>query len=243
MSQHSHPVAESSTEPFAVRDLGRLAYGPALAEQRRVNQAVIDNQSPPTVLLLEHEPVITVSQRRHARQNVIASADRLSRLGIEVQETDRGGDVTYHGPGQLVAYPILRLRPLGLNLSSYMRLLEQVVIDTLAAWQISGQRVEGATGVWVDPQAPWATSPSGHPLAKICAMGVRVRKNVTMHGLALNVQPDLSHFQTIIPCGLTNSEVTSLHQLLGENCPAMAQVKATLIDQLARACMQGPASA
>ena len=242
-----------STARLAVRDLGRMAYGPALAEQRRVNQAVIEGQAPPTVLLVEHAPVITLSQRKHVRAHLTASDDTLRRLGIEVCETDRGGDITYHGPGQLVAYPIVQLRPLGLNLTRYMRLLEQVVIETLDPFGIDGHTEPDATGVWVTDRtkrgsgdAPSGHAPTGPPSnaqvapadspasAKICAMGVRVRKNTTMHGLALNVNPDLSHFDTIVPCGLTGRAVTSMAQQLGET-PTMETVKRELVASLDRA--------
>ncbi|HEX7010231.1 MAG TPA: lipoyl(octanoyl) transferase LipB [Phycisphaeraceae bacterium] len=228
-----------STTPAMLRvlDLGRIAYAPALEEQRRINQAVAQGQEPPTLLLLEHDPVITLSQRRSSTQHLLATPQRLSALGIDVQPTDRGGDITYHGPGQLVAYPILRLAPLGLNLGRYMRLLEKIVIDTLAAWGVQGLREPGATGVWVrlkqhrleTSSNPDDSASGDAPLAKICAMGVRVRQNTTMHGLALNVTTDLSHFDTIIPCGLAGRAVTSLQQILGPRTPTMPQVK----DQLA----------
>ncbi len=211
---------------WRVRDLGTIAYAPALALQREVNRAVSEGREPMTLLLLEHEPVITISRRKNAADHLIASGPRLKSLGIDVQETDRGGDITYHGPGQLVAYPILRLNDLGLNLGRYMRLLEQVVIDTVATFGVVGRREDGATGVWVDaPLQP----------AKLCAMGVRVRKNTTLHGLALNVTTDLSHFQTIVPCGLEGRAVTSLEQLLGDACPSMAAVKAALAARFSEA--------
>ena len=194
-----------------------------------------------------------------------------------MQETDRGGDITYHGPGQLVAYPILQLQPLGLNLSRYMRLLERVVMDTVAAFGVSAHREPGATGVWVEmggfgehttgsrdqgsrigeagsqrsahdaasTVSPEPRSPNPEPprTAKLCALGVRIRKNTTMHGLALNVKTDLSHFETIVPCGLEGRAVTSLEALLGNNCPPMADVKAEFVAQMRRAveaASQGP---
>lgn len=235
--------------PLRVVDLGRLAYGPALTKQRRINQRVIDGDDPPTLLLLEHEPVITISHRRGAERHLLASRDRLEKLGIALETTDRGGDITYHGPGQLVAYPILRLTPLGLNLSRYMRMLEQVVIDTLAHFNVAAARDSCATGVWVPipgqkaPTRAATTDENTCPQpqddapasAKICAMGVRVRKNTSMHGLALNVAPNLAHFQTIVPCGLQGRGVTSLAQLLGDRCPGMAEVKAQLAAQMRRA--------
>ncbi|MEM7625642.1 MAG: lipoyl(octanoyl) transferase LipB [Planctomycetota bacterium] len=210
-----------------VIDLGTMAYAAALKRQRERNAAVSLGEAKPALLLVEHEPVITISHRKGVREHLLASEQRLAELGIDVQDTDRGGDITYHGPGQLVAYPILRLHDHGLNLGRYMRLLEEAVAATLALLGIAGVTEPGATGVWVkNPQG--ATS-------KICAMGVRVRKNTTMHGLALNVMTDLSHFETIDPCGLGRRPVTSLKQMLGERCPSMAGIKSALAEQLASA--------
>ncbi|MEM0915701.1 MAG: lipoyl(octanoyl) transferase LipB [Planctomycetota bacterium] len=226
------PTVSKATPATALRviDLGRdVPYAAALDVQRSVNQAVIDGDAPPTVLLLEHPPVITVTNRPGARDHLLASPDRLAELGIAVVDTDRGGDITYHGPGQLVAYPILPLSPLGLNLSRYMRLLERVVIDTVASFGVTGLAEAGATGVWVDGAGPADTS------AKLCAMGVRVRRNTTLHGLALNITTDLAHFDTIVPCGLAGRAVTALSALLGERCPAMGKVKSALSEQLGAA--------
>ncbi len=249
---HSH-------RPLEVIDLGRMPYARALAVQREMNLAVSQGRpvgvsggegasgdsvsklganpgsnpgsSPGAggcLLLVEHDPVVTVTHRPGVWDNLLATQDRLKEMGIAVEVTDRGGDVTYHGPGQLVAYPILQLKPLGLNLGSYMRLLEQVVIDVLAEFGVVGKRDAGAIGVWVE------RGDHGLPggLAKVCAMGVRVRKNTTMHGLALNVTTDLSHFNTIDPCGLGGRPVTSLMALLGGRVPGMDEVKAVLVGQL-----------
>lgn len=207
--------------PLAVADWGRVGYAEALERQRQLNASVVAGDAPPTLVLLEHEPVITVTRRAQA-ENLVASPQALSALGIAVHETDRGGDITYHGPGQLVAYPILKLNHFGLNLGRYMRLLERVVIRTADAFGVAAHAEPGATGVWVD-------RPGGSS-AKLCALGVRVRKNTTMHGLALNVTTDLSHFQTIVPCGLRGRAVTSLHELLGDRCPGMPRVKQALTD-------------
>ncbi len=218
-----------------------MPYAHALALQREVNLAVAQGNQPPTLLLVEHDPVITITHRPNAWDNLLAPQSRLDELGIKIELTDRGGDITYHGPGQLVAYPILRMNPLGLNLSSYMRLLEQVIIDLLAGYGIEGQREPGATGVWVDVSGLGQsgadnkkTANAESRLAKVCAMGVRVRKNTTMHGLALNVTTDLSHFATIDPCGLGGRPVTSLAELMGDAVPTMDQVKQALIDQMNR---------
>ncbi|MEX0886462.1 MAG: lipoyl(octanoyl) transferase LipB [Phycisphaeraceae bacterium] len=232
-----------STPPkLDVEDLGRMAYAPALAYQRETNAAVIDGRRPPTLLLVEHEPVITITRRPAAAGHLLASREELDRLGIEVQETDRGGDITYHGPGQLVAYPILRLAPLGLNLSSYMRLLEQVVIDTLAQEDVAAFRVERCTGVWAPAvaAAPVGAACDAGPTtrAKICAMGVRIRRNTTMHGLALNVAPNLDHFNTIVPCGIAGHGVTSIAQQRPARPPRMHDVKARLVETMRRSLHQ-----
>jgi lipoate-protein ligase B len=227
--------------PFQLTDLGRMAYLPALEIQRATHQRVLDHRAPATVLLVEHDPVITVSRRRAAAGHVLADAARLAALGIEVQPTDRGGDVTYHGPGQLVAYPILHLHEFNLNISRYMRLLEQAAIDAAGAFGVAAERDPGFTGVWVSPQ-PGEGDRNGDAASfkapgrkrKLCAMGVRVSRGVTMHGLAFNVAPDMSHFSTIVPCGLPDRGVTSLAEILGPAAPAMPAVKAALIAALAR---------
>ncbi|MEM1098932.1 MAG: lipoyl(octanoyl) transferase LipB [Planctomycetota bacterium] len=225
-----------SPHELVVRDLGRMTYAPALALQREINLAVSLDETPDTLLLVEHDPVITVSHRKGVENHILASPLQRKRLGVELAETDRGGDVTYHGPGQLVAYPILRLDRYGLNLARYMRLLEQVIIDAVAGFDVTAIRDSGATGVWVDRGSP----PAGEPaLAKLAALGVRVRKHTTLHGLALNVTTDLTHFQLIDPCGLGHRPVTSLHALLGSRCPDMDTVKTELAEQLRRSLAAG----
>jgi lipoyl(octanoyl) transferase len=236
------------TLPFnlRVRDLGRMAYGPALELQRQVQQEVIaarETDGRMELLLVEHDPpVITVSRRPGARTHLIATEAMLSKAGVEVAETDRGGDITYHGPGQLVAYPIIDLNRFGFRINTYMRFLEQVVIDTLREFGVEGKRDESATGVWVKPGASRAIDV--HALhcvgvgetnsilaSKICALGVRVSRWVSMHGLALNVTTDLDHFNLIVPCGLAGRGVTSLQRELGERCPSMDDVKCVMIDR------------
>lgn len=217
-------------------DLGRLGYGPALAEQRRVHEIVVASResaapSVGTILLVEHDPVITVTARPGVAEHVLLTREMLAARGIEVHETDRGGDVTYHGPGQLVVYPILDLNALGLGLHAYMRLLEQAVIRTVAECGLRAEREEGATGVWIP--APNRMSAGGvAQAAKIAAMGVRLRKWVSMHGLSLNVAPDMSHFGVIVPCGLVGRPVTSLKVELGEGAPTMAAAKRLLTGHL-----------
>jgi len=260
-----------SATHLQVQDLGRMSYANALQMQRQVHQEVLDGTKSPTVLLVEHDPVITISQRRHVKEHLLVDSQQLAHMGIDVQSTDRGGDVTYHGPGQLVAYPIVRLSPLGLNVGRYMRLLEQIVLDTVAHWGVLAHREPGLTGVWArdavstpdriptgsdelnEPPIRKGQTPFGgetgtgtnflqkielgpnQPVAgfsecsaKLCAMGIRVRRDVTMHGLALNVTTNLDHFAAIVPCGLAGRGVTSLVQLLGCQTPPMEDVKSQL---------------
>ncbi|MCP3905571.1 MAG: lipoyl(octanoyl) transferase LipB [Planctomycetes bacterium] len=228
---------QSVAAELEVRDLGRMPYAEALQLQRRLQAQVIAGRARPGapmhLLLVEHDPpVITVSRRRGARTHLLAAPESLAREGVEVAETDRGGDITYHGPGQLVAYPILDLNVLGLRLHSYMRFLEQIVIDTIEAFGVTGHRDACATGVWVG---------DGADARKICAMGVRVSRWVSMHGLALNVTTNLEHFELIVPCGLVGREVTSLARETGEQCPSMDEVKRTLVERLLREMAPGSA--
>jgi lipoyl(octanoyl) transferase len=209
-----------------VIDLGRMAYGPALEIQRGHVEEVLAARDAGgaevgRVLLVEHDPVITVSRRAGAGTNLLATPEVLARHGVALAETDRGGDITYHGPGQLVVYPILDLNLLNLGLHAYMRMLEQVAIDVCAAFGAEAERDPSATGVWAQG-------------AKVCAMGVRVRRWVSMHGMALNVTTNLEHFGLIVPCGLAGRRVTSLRELLGDGCPGMEEVKSVLVSDLRR---------
>ena len=181
-----------------LRELGRTDYGQALELQRQLiarrQQGLISDQ----LLLLEHPHVITLG-RNGKPANLLASAEVLSRAGIAFYPTDRGGDVTYHGPGQLVGYPIVDLREWQRDVGAYVRAVEQTIIDTLADYGISAGRIPKLTGVWVDDR-------------KIAAIGVHISRWVTSHGFALNVSTDLSYFQYIVPCGLTKP-VTSMAAL------------------------------
>src|SRR5690349_13522273 len=181
-----------------VRDLGCLGYGEAVAIQKalvdRRKQGLIADQ----LLIVEHPHVITLGRNGRA-ENLLASEEVLRRAGIGFHPTDRGGDITYHGPGQLVGYPILDLREWKRDVVAYVRAVEQVLIDMLGDFGIAAGRVQGCTGVWVDH-------------AKIAAIGVHISRWVTSHGFALNVNTDMSYFQYIVPCGLTKP-VTSMAQL------------------------------
>src|SRR4051794_38055903 len=209
-----------------IKDLGLIPYRDAWKIQEEIHAQVADGGEE-TLLLLEHTPVITFGRRvADAQKNLLTSANMLAQMGVEVVESDRGGDVTFHGPGQLVAYPIIRLNDHKLSVGGYVRMLEQIVIGTLADLGVTAQKDACAVGVWTG---------DGGKLAKICAIGVRIRRGVTMHGLALNVTTDLSYFNLIIPCGLTGRAVTSLQRLLGERTPAMEVVKSALVGRMRRA--------
>ncbi|MCC8113170.1 MAG: lipoyl(octanoyl) transferase LipB [Bacteroidales bacterium] len=203
-------------------DLGIMPYRQAWNLQHKLHQAVLGAKAaheelPERLLLVEHEPVYTLGFHGNA-QNMLASEQWLQSRGIEVVRIERGGDITFHGPGQLVAYPIIDLESHGLGVKTYVALLEQAVIDTLAHYSIKADRVEGATGVWVNV--------GSKEEAKICAIGVKCSRFVTMHGLALNVNTDLSFFHAINPCGFTTKGVTSMQAILGRPID-MAHVKTT----------------
>ncbi|AXC13573.1 Octanoate-[acyl-carrier-protein]-protein-N-octanoyltransferase [Acidisarcina polymorpha] len=184
--------------------LGRITYAEALTLQRQLvelrHQQRIDN----TLLLLEHPPVLTLG-RNSQRQNILADDELLGRRGVEVHEINRGGDVTYHGPGQLVGYPILDLRSFTprLGVVEYVRMLEEVLIRTCAGYGIVTQRIPKRTGVWTLPRGSISEK-------KIAAIGVHISRGITSHGFALNVTTDLRDFDLIVPCGIADRPVTSL---------------------------------
>ncbi len=207
-----------------VRELGRLPYGEAwdlqksLAAQRK--QGLIPDQ----FLLVEHPHVLTLG-RNGREQNVLVTRERLEQLGIDFFEIDRGGDITYHGPGQIVGYPIVDLREWNRDVVAYVRAIEEVVIRTLRRFNIEGSRDPGATGVWT-------------PEGKICAIGVHISRWVTTHGFALNWTTDLKYFQYIVPCGLQRP-VASMRSLGVE--VAREQVHQTIVEEFAQVFEYEPA--
>jgi lipoyl(octanoyl) transferase len=201
-----------------------MDYGQAWKLQEKLHAEVADG-GPERLLLVEHPPVITFGRRPESSVNLLASAEELDKLGVEVVHSDRGGDVTFHGPGQIVAYPIIRLNDHGLSVGGFVRALENSVIAALAELGIAGRRVQGAVGVWTD---------DGSTAAKICAIGVRIRRGVSMHGLALNVSTDLNYFNLIVPCGLHGKAVTSLQKLLGLGTPTLDEARSALVGSLQR---------
>lgn len=183
--------------PLEIIRLGRIGYaeGQRLMEERADARA--KDTVPDTLFILEHEPVLTMG-RRADPANIVASAARLKELGIDVVETGRGGDVTYHGPGQVVGYPIIDLKPDRKDVRRYVRALEEVMIRAAADFGVNAGRVEGLIGTWVDDKR------------KLGAIGVRISRWVTSHGFAFNVNSDLDAFQLIVPCGISDRGVTSL---------------------------------
>lgn len=182
-----------------------------------------------TVLFVEHPPVYTLGKSGR-ESNMLADEARLRSLGAEFHRIDRGGDITFHGKGQIVCYPILDLAMLGIGLRRYVEILEQGVIDTIAGYGIRGERLAGATGVWICDRDAEGTARNWR---KICAIGVRASRFVTMHGLALNVDTDLKWFTLINPCGFTDKGVTSIERECGAAAD-IAEVKRRLASNLAR---------
>ena len=193
-----------------IHDLGKLLYKKTWNYQKELLKKRSNNEINDTLILVEHEPVFTLGKNADENHILQNYPDNIKTYQIE-----RGGDVTYHGPGQLVAYPILDLRNYKKSISWYMRSLEQVIIDTLFDYNITANRKNGLTGVWYNNE-------------KIAALGVRVSRWITMHGFSLNVNPDLNHYKNIIPCGIFEHGVTSMSNILNENVE-YEHVKKTII--------------
>lgn len=206
-----------------VTDLDTIAYREAWGLQERIHADVLAGAEE-HLLLVEHPPVITLGRRPGLGKNILASADALAWAGVDVVESDRGGDVTFHGPGQLVAYPIVRLNDHRLSVGGYVRRLQEIVIDTLNDLGVPSQTDPDAIGIW--------TCGDTCELAKICAIGVRIRRGVSMHGIALNVTTELRYFDLIVPCGLSGRPVTSLQKILADRTPTMEAVKSALVRRM-----------
>ena len=191
-------MIETKTDQILVQNIGRKSYKAVWDLQKEMQQQRINGNIEDTLILVEHDPVYTLGKNAN-EDHLLQSRDE----SVDVFNIERGGDITFHGPGQLVGYPILDLSNYKKSVSWYMRTLEQVLIDTLIEFKITAQQNDGLTGVWVGDE-------------KIAALGVRISRWVTMHGFALNVNPDLSFYDGIIPCGIFDHGVTSMEQLLGE---------------------------
>lgn len=211
---------------------GILSYGEGLKLQESLREKVNEG-APGFLVLLEHQPVIT-NGRFAGDQNFAAALELIKQRGVEVYKTDRGGDLTFHGPGQLVAYPIIPLRRYKLRPRDYIHLLEETLINTLGAFGIQAQRREGYPGVWV-------RDGGGILRLKIASIGVSVKNGVTSHGSALNVSTDLSYFSLIVPCGIPGIETTSMNKLLGKE-PQLESVASTFSRIFIEILESGPGS-
>ena len=206
-------MCKGMSRKVVFEDLGRIRYREAWEYQEKLFAKVIrDKQEQKSekeqhLLFCEHEHVYTLGKSGN-RQNLLITRQMCENRQIDLHEIDRGGDITYHGPGQLVAYPIIDLEAFGIGIKRYISLLEDVVIETLRPYGIPGEKDEKAMGVWIDAGDPARAR-------KICAIGVRASRYVTMHGLALNINSDLSYFSFINPCGFTDRGVTSIQKELG----------------------------
>ena len=178
-----------------ILDLGRMDYKSSWEFQKNLHKDVLNGNKPDTLILVEHEPVFTLGKNAN-KDNL------LDRSNVEVFNVERGGDITFHGPGQLVGYPILDLNNYKKNISWFMRTLEEILIECLNTFDIDAHQKKGLTGVWVNDE-------------KIGAQGVKISRWVTMHGFSLNINTDLSFFEMIVPCGITDCKVTSMKKLLG----------------------------
>lgn len=209
---------------IVVRDLGTLDYREAWDVQLETHAAVAEGVAPETLLLVEHPPVITFG-RKGGREHLLVSEDELRARGFSLYDIERGGDVTYHGPGQLVGYPILRI---GRRVRDYLRRLEGVMVSVLDDYGIEAVGSPGYAGVWAGDE-------------KVVAIGVAIKRHVSFHGFAFNVHTDLDHFETIVPCGIADRGVTSLSRLLGRHVP-LDEVRPRLERRFLEAFTEGVAT-
>lgn len=207
-----------------------VPYPEALSLQDKLVIQLQADEIPDTLLLLEHTPVVTLGIRAKP-ENLLLSRDALRLRGIEIYETPRGGDITYHAPGQLILYPIMKLAGEDADAHAFVNKLEEIAILTAGAFQIPAFRRKGKTGVWTDR-------------GKLAAIGIRFKKWVSSHGMSFNVDVDLNGFNAIIPCGLKGEKVASLKMIMGNSCPTMQEVRAVAMRQfelvMGRTCVRLP---
>lgn len=199
-----------------VINLGLKEYQETYKIQKKFVKERYEGKIPDTLILVKHHPVFTIG-RNGSRKNILISLEKLRKEGIKIHEIDRGGDITYHGPGQIVGYPIIDLREYGKDIHLYLRTVEEVLIRLLRDFSIESQRIKGMTGVWVDNK-------------KIASIGIGVSKWVTYHGFSLNIDPNMKHFAMINPCGL-GKPITSMKEQLNSKCPERRNIE----EKLARA--------
>ena len=205
--------------PFEVRDLGHMAYGPALQVQLSLLEDVLAGRAQNTLLLVDHDPVLTLGANFHEEHLLLSLAEYEAR-GIQVVRSDRGGDVTFHGPGKLVIYPIFNVAELGKDLHRWLRDLEETMLVATETFGLAGRRFAPHTGVWIGDR-------------KIAAIGIKMRRWVSMHGIALNCDTDLGAFDLIVPCGIGAYGVTSLSQELGYRI-SISDAKPAVVDAFQR---------
>ena len=206
--------------PLEVRRLGLVPYADGLELQRALVEERRAHRIPDTLLLLHHPHVVTIGVKKEGRSHILATPEQLSARGVEVFDTGRGGDVTYHGPGQIVGYPILDLNPDRRDVHKYVRDLEEVMIRVCADHGVTAGRIKGLSGAWVGD-------------AKIGAIGVRISRWITSHGFAFNVTTDVDFFNLIVPCGIADRGVTSLASAIGR-VPALPEVEDRIVDHFAK---------
>lgn len=214
--------------PFILLEKGIIPYQEAWNLQEQLLQENIQcklqrKATQHYLILCQHPPVYTLG-RNGKKEHLLLSEEEVLQQGIEFVHTNRGGDITFHGIGQIVGYPIFDLEKINTDLSLYLRNLEEVIIKTLAHYDIQGNRSKGETGVWIEPHI-------SHKARKICAMGIRCSRWITMHGFALNVNTDLDYFKNIIPCGIQEKQVASMQQELGKQIP-LAEVQPLIIEYM-----------
>ena len=218
-SLRDEPGSLRTSRPLEVRRLGLVPYADGLELQRALVEDRKAGRVPDTLLLLQHPHVVTIGVKKDGRSHILATPEQLSSRGVEVFETGRGGDVTYHGPGQLVGYPILDLNPDRRDVHRYVRDLEEVMIRVCAGYGLAADRIKGFSGAWISDE-------------KIGAIGVRISRCVTSHGFAFNVTTDVDFFNLIVPCGITDRGVTSLAAQLGR-APQMVEVEDRFVEHFA----------
>lgn len=212
--------------PLQIRRLGLVPYAEALELQRRLVDDRKADRIPDTLLVLQHPHVLTIGVKKDGRAHILAAPDRLAALGVDVFETGRGGDVTYHGPGQIVGYPIIDLDPDRRDVHRYVRDLEEVMIRVSADYGVDATRIKGLSGAWVQPGGSLPETAA----TKIGAIGVRISRWITSHGFAFNVNTDVNFFDLIVPCGIVDRGVTSLSAQVGRPLD-VAEVETRVIDR------------
>jgi lipoyl(octanoyl) transferase len=207
-------------------DWGLINYNEAWKRQEELNVSLqndVIGQFAGYLIFCEHPHVFTLGKNANAN-NLLVNVSFLDKIGASMVKTNRGGDITYHGPGQLVGYPVLNLNKLNLGIKKYVNLLEETIINVIAKYGITGERIDGATGVWII---------SDNNQSKICAIGIRCSRSVTMHGFALNVNTNLKYFEYINPCGFKDKGVTSVEQQIGRQIP-VDEIKKDIIDNFSK---------